>query len=317
MKASTGERAIVVVGVLPLVAAAVWLIVLREPRAAIAHSTRTDAAATQAEVTGLGNAPSFVGVVVAGQDAELGAELTGEVVKVFREPGSRVRRGEPLLQLAALSVVGARSMANAQGLEDRSSIVSARLAYENLADQVERMKNAPNAYSARDVQTARADAARAAADLERLRGTAAVHRATLQRELARSDKQLVRAPFDGVLAARYLDVGDFANPGQTLARVVDDARFVRFALPAPVHARLLPGAEIRVVPNGSAMPLTAAVVDVDPELDPAAGMGFARARLPAYPDPNGKTAHSANSPMPNFTPGSRVEIFLSKMAVQP
>jgi len=297
VRASAGERAIVVLGVLPLVAAAVWLIVLREPHAAVA-STRGQKVRASEQREELAAAQRFVGVVVAGQDAELGAELAGEVVRAFKEPGARVRRGEPLLQLAALSVVGARNMAVAQGVEDRSALAAAKLQLENARDKVERMQNAPNAYSARDVQSARADAARAAAEVDRLRGTAAVHRAGLERELARAAKQLVRAPFDGVLAGRFLDVGDFVSAGQSLARVVDDTRFVRFALPADLHARIQPGAGVRVLPNGSDLPLSAAVVDVDPELDAAAGLGFVRARLPEA---------AAGT---RYMPGTRVDVIL-------
>ena len=45
-----------------------------------------------------------------------------------------------------------------------------------------------------------------------------MHRATNGREVARASKQLVRAPFDGVLSARYFDTGDFVSPGQALAK---------------------------------------------------------------------------------------------------
>ena len=295
MRASAGERAIVFLGVLPLAAAAVWLIVLREPHAAVA-STRLSQPAPAEQHAQNAQLARFVGVVVAGQDAELGAELGGEVIHAFKEPGARVRRGEPLLQLAALSVVGARNMAVAQAVEDRSALLASKLELESARDKLERMQNAPNAYSERDVQSARADAARAAAGVDKLRGTAAVHRAGLERELARAAKQLVRAPFDGVLAARFLDVGDFVGAGQPLARVVDDTRFVRFALPADMHAHIQPGVSVNVLPNGSDLPLSAAVVDVDPELDAAAGLGFVRARLPE--------AASGE----RFMPGTRVEV---------
>ena len=313
MGTSPGERVIVVLGVLLLMAAAVWLVVLREPRVVVAHAA-VENAASRSEVSGLAGLTSYVGVIVAGQDAELGAELTGEVVRVFREPGSRVRRGEPLLQLAALSAVGARSLASAQELEDRAAIQAAKLAWETANDHLARMQSAPSAYSALQLAGARSDAARAAAELDRLRGTTAVHRATQSRELARSNKQLVRAPFDGTLSARFLDVGDFANPGQALARVVDDERFVRFALPAPEHARLQVGVTVRVVPSGSSLPLTAAVVDIDPELDPAAGLGFARAHVPAVATVDraelSSTAEFSPKLAPLFAPGARVEVFL-------
>lgn len=298
MRASAGERIIVAIGVVPLVAAGLWLVLLREPTAAVAAHTPTPAVAV-AERAGVAPGPSFVGVVVAGQDAELGAELGGEVVRVFREPGALVKRGDPLLQLTALSVMGARKLAQAQRQEDRSTILAARLELQSARDQLERMSQAEAAYSERDLRKARTDAARAAADLDRLRATAALHRATHGRELARASKQLVRAPFDGVLSARYLDAGDFASSGQALARVVDQTRFVRFAVPAEQHAWLMPAARVQVFAAGSDLPLTAPVVDVDPELDAAAGVGFARAELPL-----------ALAAERHLMPGARVEVRL-------
>jgi multidrug efflux pump subunit AcrA (membrane-fusion protein) len=294
MRASAGERGLVILGVLPLIAAGFWLVLLREPPAAEAARAARPLA-NSPERAGVVNAPSFVGVVVAGQDAELGAELGGEVVRVFKEPGALVMQGDPLMQLAATSVLGAKKLAQAQAREDRSAIRSAELAAQSALDQVERMTQAEAAYSERDQRKARNEAASAAAEVDRLKATAALHRATNGRELVRASKQLVRAPFDGVLSARYLDTGDFASPGQALAKVVDQSRFVRFALPAKEHAQLQAGMQVQVVAAGSDLPLTAAVVDVDPELDAAAAVGFARAALPEQP---------------RMSPGTRIEVRL-------
>jgi multidrug efflux pump subunit AcrA (membrane-fusion protein) len=305
MRASAGERAMVMVGVLPLLAAALWLVLLRQPRPVAAHRGAGDAPQWSAE-RDVPLEPRFIGVVVAGQDAQLGAELVGEVSRVFAEPGTRVRRGDALLQLNALAVVGAQGIASAQAAEDRSAIESARLSLESARDKAERMQSARDAYAARDITSARADVARAAAELARLRAGVDVHRATRKRELARADKQIVRAPFDGVLALRFVDVGDFVSAGQVLARVVDDARFVRFALPAGEHARLRVADSVQVYAQptqASGMPLTAAVTDVDPELDAAAGLGFARAKL---------TGDAAL--LLWLSPGSRVAVALPQLA---
>lgn len=302
MASSAGERMIVVVGVLPLAAAAAWLIALHEPRAAVARAATSRAQRPHAESTGLGTQAGFVGVVVAGQDAELAAELAGEVVKVFAEPGARVKRGQPLVQLAALSVLGARNMAVAQAQEDRAAIAAAQFGLESARDKVKRMEAAPAAYPARELTSARADAARAAAEVQRLRGSAAMHRASYGRELARADKQIIRAPFDGVLAGRFFDTGDSVSQGQPVARVVDDARFVRFALPAAQHAALQVDSPIRAQLSGIALPLDAQVIDVDPELDAAAGLGFARAKF------TGESAAALR-----LSPGTRAMVFFMEV----
>jgi multidrug resistance efflux pump len=127
-----------------------------------------------------------------------------------------------------------------------------------------------------------------------------VHRAVTRRDLARADKQLLRAPFDGVLAARTFDVGDFVNTGAVLARVVDGERLVRFALPTTEHAYVRSGDEVRVQAQDSIDIVPAAIVGVDPEIDAAAGVGFVRARIPA------RAVHGTR-----FAPGNRVTVFLN------
>ncbi|MEY4576328.1 MAG: hypothetical protein RL701_1031 [Pseudomonadota bacterium] len=304
VESTIAERAVVVAGIVPLLVAAGWLLVLREPAAAVA-SAATPLRADPPELSVVRGAASFVGVVVAGQEAELGAEVGGEVVRVYKDVGDPVRRGEPLLQLAALSVAGARKLAHAQTLEDNATISSARYAQEAAHDLVDRMLHAPNAYSERDLRKAQNDARRASVELDRLRASASVHRAVTRRDLARADKQVVRAPFDGVLAARAFDLGDFVTAGAVLARVVDGERLVRFALPTLVHGYVQAGDQVRIQSQDSADVVPAAVVGVDPEIDSASGLGFARARVPA------RAVHGTR-----FAPGNRVAVFLSPRELQ-
>jgi multidrug efflux pump subunit AcrA (membrane-fusion protein) len=309
--ANGGERALLCLGLVPLLAGAVWLVALRTPQPVAAHASPPRAAAFSDERSApLPSEPAALGVVVAGQDAALGAELAGQVTAVFAEPGARVRRGEPLVQLASISVLGARGMADAQLAQDRSSEQAAELALRSAHDKLERIERALAAHSAAEQSDARAEAERAAAELSKLRATSQLQRAGLQRELARADKQIVRAPFDGVLASRWVDRGDFVTVGTPLARVVDHARFVRFAVPAGAHVRLAAGARLRVTalagtglaaaaqsPIATAA-LHARLTNVEPELDAAAGLGFARAELDA------QLAEAAG-----LAPGARVQVY--------
>jgi len=281
MNRSGVDRGVLVLGLLPLVAGAGWLVLLREPRAVAAYGDSAAPAPVAAEVFAADSRTEWLGVVVAGQDADLGAELTGQVAQVFVEPGARVKRGEPLLQLSALSVLGTAGIARAQYDQDRSAEVAAELGLESTRDKFQRMQRARDAYPAGDVIAAEAEMKRSEAELAKLRAKSAFERAALRREIARADTQILRAPFDGVLAARPVDPGDFVPGGRALARVVDDARFVRFALPAVDHARLAPGTQLIVKLPESSLPLSAAVVALEPELDVAAGVAFARAKLDA------------------------------------
>ena len=284
MNRSGVDRSMLLVGLLPLIAGAGWLVLLREPKSVAAEvalpALPPSAAGSREALAGDARA-AWLGVIVAGQDADLGAELAGQVAKVFVEPGARVRRGEPLLQLSALSVLGVANMARAQYAQDRSAERAAELALESARDKAERMQRASAAYSDSDVLLAQSDVRRAEAELAKLRAKSAFEQAALNRELARAETQILRAPFDGVLASRPVDPGDFVPGGTALARVVDDARFVRFALPADRLARLAVGTELAVTAGEGSMPLAATIVALEPELDAATGVGFARASLNA------------------------------------
>jgi multidrug efflux system membrane fusion protein len=197
-------------------------------------------------------------------------------------------------------------MARAQYAQDRSAERAAELALETARDKADRMAKASAAYATGDVQAARAEARRAEAELEKLRAKSALERASLQRELARADTQTLRAPFDGVLATRNVDPGDFVNAGTLLARVVDDTRFVRFAVPAEGSTGLTAGASLQLTAAGQSLPLTASLVSIEPELDPASGLGVARARLDA-----------ALVTSRGLVPGQRVQVFAPAPKVEP
>jgi RND family efflux transporter MFP subunit len=305
MSRSSNERGLLALGLLPLIGGAIWLVFLREPRPVAAELGLPQPMAAAAHETLAPPSATWLGVIVAGQDADLGAELTGQVAQVFAEPGARVRKGEPILQLSALSVLGTAGMARAQYAQDRSAERAAELALETARDKADRMAKASAAYAAGDMLAARADARRAEAELAKLRAKSALERASLQRELARAETQLLRAPFDGVVASRLVDAGDFVTGGTALARVVDDARFVRFALPAEARARLRLGSHLQLMAADQSLPLTATLVSLEPELDAASGLGVARARLDA-----------ALLESRGLLPGQRVQV-LAPAAVDP
>jgi RND family efflux transporter MFP subunit len=297
MNRGSNERAFVALGVLPLIGGAIWLVLLREPKPVAADLALPPPPAASEELAAP-SGESWLGVIVAGQEADLGAELAGQVAQVFVEPGARVRKGEPILQLRALAVLGTAGMARAQYAQDRSAERAAELALEAAQDKADRMVQASAAYSKQDVVAARADARKAEAELEKLRAKSALERASLERELARAETQTLRAPFDGVLASRTVDPGDFVNAGTLLARVVDDARFVRFAVPAEAQPELSTGTSLQLRVAGQSLPITAALASIEPELDPASGLGVARARLDA-----------ALVASRGLVPGQRVQVF--------
>src|SRR5262245_14413120 len=189
---SGAERGIFVLGAVPLAIAAIWLVALRSPRPVAAHAAArvlaTEHSAVLPAETPRGG---FLGLIVAGQEADLGAELPAKVVRVFARPGAPVRAGDPLIQLSAVSTVGAQRMAAAQDEQQRSVERATELAREAAVDKSERMQHARDAYPEQELRAALAEARRADAELARVRATRKLERASWHRELARAGTQLI------------------------------------------------------------------------------------------------------------------------------
>ncbi len=127
--------------------------------------------------------------------AVLSAEEGGRVESVSKDKGRRVRAGETLL-----------------GLDRRllaADLEAARAALDLARFNEERVRHlrAENAVSELDYEQARADLRRAAAALKAA-------------EL-RHERAVLIAPFDGVVADRYVEPGELLAPGTPVMRILD------------------------------------------------------------------------------------------------
>jgi len=152
---------------------------------------------------------SFLGDVRALKRAMLSAGASGEVRKVRVREGDRVEAGELLVEidpsLAAARVRAAAASKNAGAAE-----------LERAARDAERLSGAgPDIAALAEIEQATSERKRALAERKRLRAAEAEARAELGRHR-------VRAPFDGVIANRFVDPGDWVDPGVQVIELVDD-----------------------------------------------------------------------------------------------
>lgn len=137
----------------------------------------------------------LTGAATARNDVTVSAEEPGEVVKLYAEKGQRVRKGQPLLQVddrvlrAEIAQVEADSVLASELFERQSAVWKNRIGTE--ADVLQR----------------RNQLASATARLQLLR--------------ARLDKTLLRAPFNGVLDALDVEVGEAVTLWMPTLRVLD------------------------------------------------------------------------------------------------
>ena len=138
---------------------------------------------------------SLTGTVVAGQDVTLSAQESGVIRRVVVEQGAAVTVGQPLLEIDDAVLRSQVDEATAQASLANETWVRRKRLYE--VDQV----GSELAYLE----------ARYAAEQATARLT------TLQTRLGRT---VIRAPIDGVLETRLVEVGAMVNTGTSVARIV-------------------------------------------------------------------------------------------------
>ncbi|WP_202844700.1 efflux RND transporter periplasmic adaptor subunit [Luteimonas saliphila] len=174
------------------------------------------------------------GSVVSRNDARVAADVAGRVLSSV-EVGARVRAGQ---SLAALDDAALR-------LEEResASLVARVQAQLDLAQAQER--RFATLAGLRSVAQAQYEQQRADRDV--LVQDLARARAQLERIRHQRSRMQVRAPFDGVVAQRLAQPGEYLQPGAPVARVVDTGALeVRTHAPVALVRHLAPGAAVRL-----------------------------------------------------------------------
>ena len=138
----------------------------------------------------------LTGVVLADREVTLAAEESGTVVQILADKGESVSRGQPLIELNDELLRVQRSEAEAQAV---------------LAAEIWRRKK--RLYEEERIGTE--------GEYLEARYTADQTRARLNLIEARLRRTVVRAPFDGLLDRRLVDVGSVVSPGQAVAHILD------------------------------------------------------------------------------------------------
>jgi membrane fusion protein (multidrug efflux system) len=188
---------------------------------------------------------SAVGSLEAVQGVMVTAELTGKVVRIAFEAGTKVNAGDLLVQQDT-------SSEQAQLRAAEATVELARRNLERLKKLLERRTIAQQQYDTADAQykegVAQADAIRAAIA-----------------------KKNIRAPFAGRLGIRLVNLGQILNEGEPIVSLQSiNPIFVNFSLPQQQLAQVKKGQTVRV--TSDALPgqtIQGKITAINPEVDPA------------------------------------------------
>ncbi|BDG05163.1 efflux RND transporter periplasmic adaptor subunit [Anaeromyxobacter oryzae] len=197
-----------------------------------------------------------IGSIVAVRGVTLGAELPGLVREITFESGSFVKRGAVLVKL------------DTSAEEAQLAAAKADASLASLSLQRTRKLRQGEANAQADLDTAEARAKQANAAVANLEATIA--------------KKTVRAPFDGRISIRQVELGQILSPGTPIASLQAVTPIhADFWLPQQALADLKPGQRVRMHTDAfQGASWDGEVTTVNPEVDPATRNVRVRATFP-------------------------------------
>jgi len=184
-----------------------------------------------------------VGSLKALRGADLAPEVSGIVSQIHFQSGETVKSGTVLLEMDARS-----DLAKLQSLK-----ATLELAKKNYVRDQEQFKEQIVSQATLDADLA---------DLQRTEAQVAEQQALV-------DKKTIRAPFDGRLGIRMVDLGQYLNPGMKIVTLQTlDPIFVDFFLPQKEVSRIVIGHEVEVTADAYPEQVFRGVITaIDPKVD--------------------------------------------------
>ena len=180
-----------------------------------------------------------VGELEAVRQVQVAAEAGGRIARIHFDSGQRVAAGALLVQL--------------NDAPEQAALVRLRAQLKNAESSYERVRSLVAGKAATQEQLEAALAARDAAQGE------------LRQTQAMIDQKAIRAPFAGRMGIRRVHPGQYLNPADPVASLVDtSALLVNFALDEHSGASLAPGQKIEVLVDaqpGKMYPATINAID--------------------------------------------------------
>jgi len=188
--------------------------------------------------------------------ARVAARVMGAIEEMPVALGQRVRAGDLLARIGADEISARVAQAEAQLGAARRDLERERGLLAKEASTAETVKDLEDRFSGAQ--------------------------ATVREAEAMLGYTMVRAPFDGIVARKFADVGDLASPGIALLEIEGADGFqVEAALPDLLASRLAPGAVLTVAIPARGATFAGILAELSPAADPGAHTVTAKIRVPA------------------------------------
>lgn len=233
-----------------------------------------------------GSAPmEFLSVLSVEQEVDVLAQREGVVVELACEEGSRVEKGATLARLDDRTLVAEldRARDNLQVAQENVKYNEAEVKARQAAYRRAQEMRKYGLKSDADMEEAEFRATGAQHDLESWRAVVARSQAEIRLAELEVEKTRIRAPFSGVVARRYIRLGQGALKDEKCFRLSQLAPLrVRFLVPETAALRPKTGMLVKLTLVSDPQRMVAARVQkVSPTIDPASGSYEVTAQLTA------------------------------------
>jgi RND family efflux transporter MFP subunit len=192
------------------------------------------------------------GRVIARQTGVIAARTRGAVDTIEARVGDRVRKGDILVTLVADMLQSERALKRAELKEFSAKIRTAGSQLALAAQELERLERLrkSSAFSVARYQDKQRDVERAKSALAEARARSDQAKAELRISDINLHNAKIRAPYNGVVSARHVEVGNYVGVGAKVVTMLnDDSLELEAEVPANRLGGLTADAKIQVVPE--------------------------------------------------------------------
>lgn len=215
------------------------------------------------------------GPIVVENQVDLAAERDGVVSRIIADTGTPVRKGQLLAEMDDRQLSAEREAAEARAKSIAADVknweAEAKVQETDLSRAEGMMK--ADLITKQELDHARYKLTASQFEVEREKQNQQNAEATLRALQLEQEKMRIVAPFDGVVARRYVRAGQKVSKNDKLFWVTATSPMkVKFALPEKFAGKVKSGEEVTVTP--ASMPEekhTARVTMVSPVVDPSSG----------------------------------------------
>src|SRR5438128_2101554 len=191
----------------------------------------------------------YLGVIFARQLADIVARSDGRLEAVYVHLGDHLKPGDAIAKIESYVITQQLDMAEASLRSAQAEVYSAEVEFKDAEVRYSRRERLVKAgfLSKEELATANVQVERARTTLEVAQARVAEQMARVRQTKASLANTVLKAPFEGTVAARYLDPGATVHAGSPVINLMraDDV-WVRFAAPEETRATMSVGSIIRV-----------------------------------------------------------------------